>query len=81
MLRGASLLWAQQEPCTLELTSFFLFLADLSFEFSRPAVLLYYPHATYLSHLPPLLPAFLPLVACPLLSSCPPAKTSRSGGA
>lgn len=61
--------------------SFSFFLADLSFEFSRPAVLLYYPHTTYLSLLPPLLPAFLPLVACPLLSSWPPAKTSHSGGA
>lgn len=30
---------------------FFSPLADLSLEFSRPAVLLYYPHSTYLSRL------------------------------
>ena len=80
---GASAMWClspvgSEEP-TLELPSFFF--ANLSFEFSRPAVLLYYPHTTYLSCLPPLLPAFLPLVACPLLISCPPAKTSHCGGA
>lgn len=61
--------------------SFRFFLADFSFEFSRPAVLLYYLPTTYLSHLPPLLPAFLPLVACSLLNSCPLAKTSHSGRA
>lgn len=58
VLHAASLLWAQQEPHTFKLASFFF--VDLSFEFSRPAVLLYYPHITHLSHLPPFLPLSSP---------------------
>lgn len=54
---------------------FFLFsLADLSLEFSRPAVLLYYPHATYLSRLSLLLPASLPLLCLPVAELLPASK-------
>lgn len=74
---GASVLRAQQEPHALELISgfFFLFsLADLSLEFSRPAVLLYYPHATYLSRLSLLLPASLPSLCLPVAELLPASK-------